>query len=334
MLRTLRHPHLRPVLRSFKVTTAGSTSTVDIGAGQVSSATRNSAGQSTLSAARPNIRAGVVVGSVGNAVANGGYVTYQSDPTASSLVMRSVGAGGLGDDGTLYALALDWMNEYTDRVSPLQTVTARQRCPRLMGVKVSAAGAMSIGAGIATVSNASSVYTVTFNNAFGRTCIAVASPIAAAQKAVSINSTSASQFVAATFDVSEAAENNKFYAMILGWDASDEQFSSEKAVQVPGLKPRLEAFRIDISGGTPTIAIGTTDAAITDDGTGVFTLTWTKSFAREPIVIPTGKTLRAQPLSDATTTSVQIGSFNAAGVATDDTGVSVLVLGYDSSMEI
>lgn len=332
MLRSLKNPHIGAHLRAALVSTTA-TATVNVGAGDFPTITRNSAGKVTLTEYENAIRPGIVLAQAYTSIANGGYGTYDTDPSSSALVAEFLDQAGSGDDGLGFVMSIDFTNEYTDRTgSQLQGVTNSARSARLMGFKISSAGAAAIGGTQSrSVAKASSVYTTTFERAFGRDCMVWCSPIAAAQKACNVTAVSASDCSVATFSAAEAAEDNSFYMFVLGWDAKDEQWGMNKMIQVPQLKPRLETFRISGS-GTAALALGSTDATLVDNGTGDYSLTWTKPFAREPIVIPTAKAGRAQCLSAATTTGVNVGSFGATGTAADD-DICVAVLGFDSAME-
>lgn len=332
MLRSLKSPHIGTHITAGLVSTTA-TASMSVGAGDFLTVTRNSAGKTTLTRYRAPIRPGIVLAQAFTSIANGGYGTYDTDPSSASVVSEFLDASGSGDDGLGFVLAVDYLNEFTDRTSPYQGVTNTARSPRIMGFKISSAGAAAIGGTqSSSVSKATSVYTTTFARAFGRDCMVFCTPIAAAQKACNVTAVSASACSVATFSSAEAAEDNSFYMLVVGWDAKDEQWGGNKRIQVPQLKPRLETFRVSGS-GTAAIALGSTDASLVDNGTGDYSLTWTTPFAREPIVICTAKAGRAQCLSAATTTGVNIGSFGATGTAADD-DINVFVLGYDSSMEL
>lgn len=330
MLRSIQHPHIRPIVIGGTVTTVSTPSiSIDVGAGDFSASARNSAGKGTLTRNIPVIRPGIVIGSVGASIANGGYFTYDTDPSAASVVGEALGAAGSGDDGTFDFLSLDYRNEFTDRASPLQTLNASTHGMRVIVARVAAAGTIALGSShFSSISLASSVYTLTFANAFARTPLVFACPIAAAQKAYRVTSKSASACDISTFSAAEAAEDNAFYVVIVGWDRKDDTWGRERAVQIPTRKPRAEAFRVTDS-GTAAIALGSTDATVVDNGTGDYTLTWTKAFLTEPIVIPVGKAGRAQLASNASTTAANIVTFNATGSAADD-DFCALVIGADS----
>lgn len=335
MLRSLKTPHLGALIRAFQVTTATPVCTVDVNAGDTESALADGAGKAFITPKEKLIRPGIVLCQAFTDIADGGYGTYEQAPSSDEIVAETLDASGSGNDGKAFIMSVDFWSENTDRCSPLQTVkTSSGRSPRMMGFHISSAAAMTIGGTQATVAKALSVYTLTFSRAFSRACMVWVTPIATLQKAARVTAVSASAASIATFSAAEAAEDNAFYALVLGWDSPDQQWgrSSEKAIQVPQLKPRMETFLVDGT-GTAELDIGSGDATLVDNGTGDYSLTWTKPFARAPIVITTALSGRAQCLSAASTTGVNIGSFDAGGSAADD-NISVLVLGMDSTMEI
>lgn len=333
MLRTIQHAHIRPIIRAGQVTTLATPAiTLDIGGGCYSASARNSAGKATLTKGYPNVRAGVVIGQAGAAIADGGYFTFNTDPSTGSVVGATVDASGVADDGTFDFMEFSFQNEFTDRTSPLQRVVASSQGMRILAVKISSLAAISIGGTqLATATKASSIYTLTPTNAFARTPLVFATPIATAQKATRVTSKSASSVAIATFSAAEAAQDNDFYALIIGWDRTGDYCRRGAAVQAPFRKPRIEVFRVTGS-GTAAIATGSTDATLVDNGTGDYSLTWTKAFAREPIVIVSAKAGRAQCKSAASTTGATIVTFDASGAAADDDFCAV-VIGSDVADE-
>lgn len=87
--------------------------------------------------------------------------------------------------------------------------------------------------------------------------------------------------------------------------------------------------------GTAAINQGSTDATLTDNGTGDYTLTFTKPFARAPIPVVTPLTtgIHAE-VTSASSTAVRIKTFAVAdGTTATDAVFFVHVLGYDSADE-
>ena len=96
--------------------------------------------------------------------------------------------------------------------------------------------------------------------------------------------------------------------------------------------PRQLAFKVT---GTSTAAIniGGFDAVLTDNNTGDYTLTFTKPFARTPIVVASCMTATCYAeVAAASSTAVQILTKSNANVATDAV-FNVIVMGYDAADE-
>jgi hypothetical protein len=333
MLRSVKHPHIGGTLKAFKATSAA-TPTIDVGAGDAPTVSVSSTSSLTITLAEYPIRRGIVLCQPAANIADGGWGMYLTDPDdmdPGQFQVRTVNASASADAGTSFILALDYTNEYTDRISPAHALKNTARSPRMMGFRISSAGAVTIGGTQGTCSVASSVYTITFTNAFSRDVMAWATPINTSQHATRITAVSATSVEVSMFDSSEAAADCAFDLLVLGWDSKDEQYGMGRAIQVPQLKPRIEVIRIDGT-GTANLSCGDTDATLTDNGTGDFTLTWTQPFARAPLVFVTGLDDRAQLKSAPTSTAATIVTFDTDGVASD-AEVSVLVLGFDSADE-
>lgn len=97
--------------------------------------------------------------------------------------------------------------------------------------------------------------------------------------------------------------------------------------------PRLHAFRVDGT-GTASILAGSFDASLVDNGTGDYTLTLLKPFARLPVAVGSaiGATAAVVQLSAVTSSTVRVLCFDAAGAAVD-ADFHLMVMGYDSSDE-
>lgn len=342
ILRTLKNHHILPRLQGFKFTTAAAgTAVLNIGS-QEATIARAAAGKATITLGDKASREGVVVATPGADVASGSYACFDTAHNLAAAVVEMLSAAGVGDDGTGHCLTLAWDDTTTDRTDcNSQTVVNPAPSPRLLPFKVAAAGTIEIGKSQASVSVASSVYTLSFERDFGRAPVVVASPIAATRKAVRITANAATAVSIETYDPvgggTPALEDNNFYALVLGWDTPDEVAGFRRSVQVPQIQPRIEAFRVD-GAGTAAIDLGSTDAALTDNGTGDYTLTLTQPFLSEPVVIVTGKDHPAQLLAAVSESvsgggydTIQIGCFNKTTHAAVDDEVYVLVVGFDGS---
>lgn len=324
MLNEIRNSHLGARCTAFSVTTASSTATASLGQDDLSSATSGATGKSTLNLKKPYARLPITVATPGANVANGGFATYDTDATKSAIVLESLGVAGSGDDGTIHGLSFGWDYAQSDHLGfhggqPLVNTNGYE--PILLGVHVTAAGAVTMGGKLITPTiSDTSLFTCALRHAFCRTAFAVASPIhASAAKAISVLSSSASSVGIQTFQSGGTKEANEFQALILGWRHKDVLWGRRSIVQTPRRKPKIIAFEITDTAGTPSVTIGSDDLTVTDNGTGDYTLTWKTASkpTQAPIVIVTGKTTRTQLHSAPTATSARILSFNAGGSATD-----------------
>jgi len=115
------------------------------------------------------------------------------------------------------------------------------------------------------------------------------------------------------------------------------QFSSRgmsRSVKSTQRNPILLAFRVTGT-GTAVIDEGTTDATLTDNGTGDYTLTFAQAFSRAPAVTATCVATAGDAFAcihTVSTTAVRIVTFDATdGTTAKDTVFHVLVYGYDSA---
>lgn len=334
MLRTAKHPHLMPLLQGFKfTTTAAGAATLNIGS-EEATAVRAAAGKATITPSDPLSQEGVVIVSPGADVAAGAFGVYDTAHAESSLTAEMLNKAGTGDDGTGYCLTLGVEDDETIRCEPYQAVKNPAIQPRLLPMKLSAAGAVSIGASQASDSLASNAHTLTFTNSFGRAPVVVATPIAATAASVIVTSTGAETTVLTGFDNNgDAAADLAMYVAVLGWDIPDELAGHRRSVKIPQIAPRIEAYAIDGT-GTASLGVGAEDGTLTDNGTGDYSVTFKQSFLREPIVLCTGKDYCAQCLAAATTTGFQVGAFDQGGAyAAVDDEIYVLVIGFDDETD-
>jgi len=340
MLRTVKTQKIRARLIATKLTTAAAgTSVASPGADDLT-LTRAAAGVSDAVFNDAFSRLPIAVGSPDTNVADGGFVSQETTSTLGGISLESHGADETGDDGTLHAFIVGWDSATEDLVIKRHVSTTRHGA-RILLFKVTGTGTASIdiGSNSGTLTdNGTGDYTIAFKNAFGGTPVCVGCCVNAAQQALTIEASSAASVQVTTWDSSEAAANAVFYLAVIGWRSQNEGGRLRRAIKTPGLKPRMLAFRIANTGTAPSLAsadggVGSEDAAVTDNGAGDYTLTFTKAFAREPIVLVTGDVGdRAQSLAAASSTACQVGTFTEAGVASEG-NCDVLVFGFDNADE-
>lgn len=100
-------------------------------------------------------------------------------------------------------------------------------------------------------------------------------------------------------------------------------------VQSPQRLPRLIAFKLDGTGGA-TLVVGSKDGSVVAGGTGDYTLTLAKPFARIPVVVATPVTAGAVvEIASASVSAINILVKDTAGAALDG-DVHILVHGFDA----
>ena len=97
--------------------------------------------------------------------------------------------------------------------------------------------------------------------------------------------------------------------------------------------PRILAFKVT---GTGTAAIneGVNDATLVDNGTGDYTLTFAKPFARVPVVtlgLQAGSTTALLRVHSLSATAFQIKAFAVDGTTPADVIFHAMVLGWDAA---
>ncbi len=95
--------------------------------------------------------------------------------------------------------------------------------------------------------------------------------------------------------------------------------------------PRMLAFKLTGT-GTAALGEGKYDATLTDNGTGDYTLTFTKPFTRAPVVTANSKTAGIHiELTTVSATLINIKSFAVDGTTPTDAVLEILALGWDSA---
>jgi len=96
--------------------------------------------------------------------------------------------------------------------------------------------------------------------------------------------------------------------------------------------PRQLHFKVDGT-GSASIVIGSKDASLADNGTGDYTLTFVKPFARPPVVVASSLTAGAViQIASASATAVQLVVTDLAAAALD-ADLMVIVQGFDAADE-
>lgn len=342
MLREVRSAFICPRLDWGKYTVGASTVS-DNSAPGVFSLARTGTGAATATFTRAFGRTPVIVGSAASAdVAAGGFVGVAS-PTAQSASITTFNASASGDNGTAHIIALGYDCRDSTRYTPTTGLLhARINKTRVEGFYFTgAAGAVTIGGGFATGSKtATGVYLFTLKRPFGSSNISVVATATSAHVCM-IGAVTASTIEIKTFlNNGSAADVTACHVLVCGTDMSSSDASTSAPVKNSQRKPRILGFGITYSSGVPSLTIGTGDATLADTATGSATLTFTKAFARQPIVVASvlgaPGLIRYVNINSASTTATNINTKVAAGSngdPGDGVGVNVICLGWDDVSE-
>lgn len=103
-----------------------------------------------------------------------------------------------------------------------------------------------------------------------------------------------------------------------------------REIKSPQRLPRQLHFKVD-GVSTSSILVGQFDGTLTVNGTGDYTVTFAKPFARVPVVCATvgGASIGVALVSSATATSVTVKTYDLAAAALD-VELHLLVQGFDA----
>lgn len=333
MLREIATKKLRPILYGFSFDTSGSQS-VTIGKDDVASTADPGAGRITINHRLSGRRGCVSVGAAFTSVGNGSMCASNPDSTAGSYSQFNMTESTpTATDGVGNGISLIYQSTNTDRIRE-HLVLGRFSKPRIIVANIASSGTVNSGINdFACTKTATGVYTITFKRSFGKTPIVVATCNDASLGFATVTSVTAAGCVVATWTAAPAAADRGFHIWVYGSAGRDEIGRKNVPVLAPFRLPRLEAYRVDYSAGTPSYAIGAGDATgnPTDNGTGDFTITFKEAFKQAPIIIAAAATSgHTVTLTSVTATTARMTVHSAAGAAAD-INAHVLVLGSDAS---
>lgn len=108
-----------------------------------------------------------------------------------------------------------------------------------------------------------------------------------------------------------------------------------RSIKSPQRAPRQLHFKVDGTGGSASILIGSKDATVAKVATGRFTVTFEQAFAREPVAIPVvvyGAAGLIASISASSASAVSVRIYDAAG-ADQDADFHLMVQGFDAADE-
>lgn len=337
MLRAIRNDHIRPRLLGFRVNSTTST-VAEINPNNCT-ITDNSAGNTTLTLVEPFARTPLVVASCDTDVGDGALANYVTATNLAQRVLSSTSAG-TATDGTIHVMSLGWDSATTDIVTPSHTLRSSVTGPRLIGFGVDGTGtaALLTGKYQATLTdNDTGNYTLTFNSPFAEAPVVVGTVLGTTAGVVNVVTTAVNAVNIKTFNAAGAATDFDFCLFILGRDHSDviRVPGRGRIVHTPQRLPRILGFNITVDTGTPSITtgLGSLDGAITDNGVGDYTVTFTTPFARTPEVVAMATSTHICTVAARSTSAVQINTFDNAGSAVEAAALNIICLGYDDATQ-
>jgi len=342
MLRPVRNSQLGLRLIALKVTidTDAATSSVTSGTDDISSITYNAAGDVTLALKNPFSRVPLGIAAAGE-TDNKAHVIKGSGTTLNSIQIQHTSATGTKTDGDVYAIIAGFDSNFTDNLRSRQfDVKTTQTRARLMAFHIDGTGTASLVGGSfdATLTdNNTGDYSLTFAKPYNRAPVVV--PIcltAALTAAVSASTITGCRIL--TTDSSGAPTDADIYCLVFGWDSTSISGGLHRPIMSTQRQARLLPMQVNVAGGTPTIGIGSELATIVDNGPGDYTLTYTDKFLRTanfamPIATNNVGVGAYAVAKSNLVTALNVTVFNTSGVAVDNSGVDILVLGFDSPNE-
>lgn len=95
--------------------------------------------------------------------------------------------------------------------------------------------------------------------------------------------------------------------------------------------PRCLAFKVTGT-GTAAITEGGTDGTLVDNGTGDYTITYAKPFARTPVAVASTRTASTIiKLHAVSATVIQLKTYAVDGVTAQDALLDIMIHGWDSA---
>ena len=307
------------------------TPSVSFGNPDLTSVSKTGTGDVTINFRTNYAATPVCVGCVGSGIPDGGYLTLFPSPTTSAarfrLLNSSAGAGDSASDLICFG-----RGDASTALTSLQNVLcATDRCS-LLGFTIdgtTSSGSITVGGSSALLTkNGTGDYTLTFKPAFGRTPIIAATVQNAATSMIKVASKSAASINIKTFTDAAVAADRIFHVLVLGTLSKEETGRVYAPINGSQRKPRLIAVKVNYSGGVPSVSTNTSDiSAVTDNGTGDFTLTFAKPFRRAPVVVSSAEGDISTVVSVSSTQArILVGTSNGTPF---DTPAHVVILGSD-----
>jgi hypothetical protein len=326
----------RPRTRFELLRLSGSGTTVTVKQGKSDASYSLASSAFTIRNKFPFRSAPFVFTSVGSSIA-GGYAT-SSSVGASSQIVTTRAAGGSAGDGLVNILEVGWdtnlQNAATSAGLPIVTNLAVD----LEAFHIKGTGTAAIVQGKTRgtlVDNGTGDYTLTLKTALqSDESVVFGQAIGATCAVANVDVTNRTTLAIKTYNASGSAADADCYVFVFRSLTRGHFGKSRRVLQACQTGAKARFFRIDVSGGTPSLVYKPKGATITDNGTGDFTVTLpgrSKS-KRNPLVLLGGGVKNT--VVAVTGTTVQVGCFDAGGSAADPAvPVYGMIIGFDHTSE-
>lgn len=108
-----------------------------------------------------------------------------------------------------------------------------------------------------------------------------------------------------------------------------------RSIKSPQRAPRQLHFKVDGTGGSASLLIGSKDASVAKVAQGRYTVTFEQAFAREPVAVAAviyGAAGIIASIESSSATAVSVRIYDAAG-ADQDADFHLVVQGFDAADE-
>lgn len=342
MLRTVYQSHFRPRLIPVKFTITGSTVTYTMGEADTS-ASRTGTGAATITYDTPFKRGGFCLYSQGTQ--NGGFcANNEATFGVSTCAPKLLNADGTTPvDGTIDAVIYGYDNQNNDTGNmrlPVQSTLDRSRI--IWGRVSASSGTATMGASDFGISKASTgTFNITFKRAFGRAPAVIVTPVSAsASGRPKVTNTTAAGCTVTMYNGVPTATDIPFYICAVGTDSIQETGRCRYDLQSTQRKPRIIAFRFNVSGTSLNIFNNSSDFLLaTRSGVGQYNFTYKYPFKREPAVFAftnnagTPNIACANTSSSSTAVYVDTRAANGSTLAEAVGHTDVIIIGSDDASE-
>lgn len=333
MLRAISHPFIAPRLVAGQIRFSTGTPYLYGAKAEATSIVDNGSGDVSLTLGDPFARAPLLFSTPYDTSA-GSISGAGATPTATEVRPASQNSAGTGVDSTTNFLAFGW--DYPEEQSHEGhsfSVKSSLIDHRLISTIVDGANGECLTnfAQISGVKTDTGEYTFTFDRAFGQAPYVFATALGAACAVVNVNASAPGEVSVLVSDEDGSPVDQSFSLFVFGQDSRDSSGKNRRIIKCTQRLARLETFRISVTGGTPSLSIGSERGSVSDEGTGEYKITFTKPFARSPEVLCSSQVGRIVT-TEQDSQELEVYAFTNAGSAVDPTSVDILVMGYDDAI--